>query len=145
MDRVPERLLQGGDLGAQARRVPPAVLGREHDVAGKRAITVDAKDAHVLTEVEEAALALAAGVVDDVGFRGDERPGLDVRHAVANRDDPTGHLVAEDPRRTNVLPGPVVPIVDVHVGAANGRRRHFDQDVFDARLRDRDLLEAGAR
>ena len=68
VDRIPEWLLQGGDFGAESRRIVPAIFGRQQHVAGERPVAIDAEHPHVLAQVEESALALPAGVVDDVGL-----------------------------------------------------------------------------
>src|SRR5207245_9034143 len=55
VDRIPERLLQGGDLRAQAWGVPPAVLRRQQHVAGEGPVPTDAQHTGVLAAVEATA------------------------------------------------------------------------------------------
>ena len=145
VDRIPERLLQGGDLRAQAWGVPPAVLRRQQHVAGEGPVPIDAQHTCVLAEVVKATPALAAGVVDDMGLGRDKRPGCEVFDLRSGGDDPPRHLVTEHPRRMDVTLGPLIPVEDVDVGPADGGGGDLDQDVRALGLRDVDLVDLGAR
>jgi hypothetical protein len=56
--------------------------------------------------------------------------------------DVTGELVADDHRDRDVLLGPLVPFVDVEVGAADPRGVDPDQDIIRPGLGHRDVLES---
>ena len=59
-------------------------------------------------------------------------------------DDLADELVADRHGHGNGLLRPVVPLVDVHVGAADAGAQHADQDVVDADFGDGDILEPQA-
>ena len=145
MHRIPERLLEGSDFRGEPRSVSPAVFRRQKHIAGERPVAVHAEDLHVLAEVIETAPALAAGVVDHVRLGGDEGARLQGVHLGTDRNHMPGDFVTKDPGRMNVTARPVVPVKDVHVGSADRGGRNLDQDVPALRLRDRHLVEFGAR
>src|SRR5256886_9663480 len=144
VDGIPEWLLQGGDFGAEPRRVTPAIFGRQEHVARERSVAIDAEDPHVLAQMVEAALALPAGVVDDMSFRRNIGPRFNFSNVGTNGDDPAGHLVPEDPGRADMAPGPVIPIEDVDVGTTDGRRGHLDQNILAGWLGDGNLIDLRA-
>jgi hypothetical protein len=83
--------------------------------------------------------------VDDVALARDPLADLQpALHRAADLDDLAGELVAHDHRDRDRLGGPLVPLPDVQVGAADGGAAHADQHVLWARLRHRrlDLPEA---
>src|SRR5207244_11800122 len=59
----------------------------------------------------------------------------------ADRDDFADELMADDLRNGNRLPVPVVPFVDVQVGAADAGTIHLDQDIVDADFRPGHVLQ----
>ena len=62
-------------------------------------------------------------------------PGWKSLDVGADLDDLADELMADDHRHGNGLLGPGVPVVDVHVGAADAGAQHVDQHVVDADLR----------
>ena len=72
-------------------------------------------------------------------------PGLEALDVVAGLHDHADELVADDHRRLDGLLGPGVPVVDVHVRAADRGLLDLDQDVVDARAWHGDFgqVEAG--
>ena len=73
---VAERLLQRGDLGADAAGVgAPEGARRELDVLGEAAVGGDADDEVVRADVVVAGAALVAGAADDVALGGDDVAG----------------------------------------------------------------------
>ena len=62
-------------------------------------------------------------------------PAMEVLDVAADLDDAADELVADDQRHGHRLLRPGVPVVDMHVGAADAGAEHFDQHVVDARLR----------
>ena len=101
----------------------------------------------VLAQMPPAGEAVAAAAADDVAFAADDVAGVEVVDVRADLDDPADELVADDHRHRDRLLRPGVPVVDVHVGAADAGAQHLDQHVVDAEPRDRDLFEPepGAR
>ena len=129
----------GNDLRGK-QRVPT-----ECEKVGVDADPIDAEDPHVLAQMVEAALALPAGVVDDMSFRRNVGPRFNFSNVRTNGDHPAGHLVPEDPGRADMATGPVIPIEDVDVGTTDGRRGHLDQNILAGWLGDGNLIDLGAR
>ncbi|MNN71143.1 hypothetical protein D3C81_1870500 [compost metagenome] len=72
--------------------------------------------------------------VDDVTLGRDALADLEAAiHVLADGDDLAGELVAGDHRHGHVLLGPLVPVPNVDVGAADGGAVHLDQHVLIAR------------
>ena len=99
----------------------------------------------VLAQVPPAGQAVAAAAADDVPLAADDLAGVEVVDVRADLDDPADELVADDHRHGDRLLRPGVPVVDVHVGAADAGAQHLDQHVVDADRRHRHLLEPEAR
>src|SRR5439155_22195988 len=124
--------------------VPPDARRRYGDVAGERAVAVDAEDARALAHVRVAGAALEAHAAGDVALRGDVVADRDVPDELPALDDGAGELVAKRERRDDPALRPRVPPVDVQVGAADARGLDLDQHLVRRGLRDRDLVETQA-
>ena len=70
---------------------------------------------------------------------------LHVGDELADFDDFPGELMANDERRFASAARPVIPLVDVHVSAADTGATHLDQDLVVQNRRHRNIgqLEAG--
>ena len=110
----------------------PDVGHRDAEVLGEGAGPVDADALRVLAEMAAAGQAVAAAAADDVPLAGDDVADLEVVDVAADRDDPADELVADHHRHGDGLLRPGVPVVDVDVGAADGRLVDLDQHVVDA-------------
>ena len=121
-DGVAERLLQRRDLGRQLRAVvlPDHRLGHG-DVTREGAVPVDAEDPRALAHVRLAGAALEAHAAGDVALGRDVVADLDVVDVFPDLDDGAGELVPERERRVDPLLRPLVPLLDVQVGAADRR------------------------
>ena len=119
------------------------VIGSD-DVFGERARPVDADALGVRAEVPPAGQAVAAAAADDVALAADDLAGMKVRDVRADLDDLADELVADHHRHGNRLLRPGVPVVDVHVGAADAGPQHANQHVVDARFGHRHLFEPKA-
>ncbi len=129
-DGVAERLLEGGDLGGQL----VAVVLPEHrlgygDVLCEAAVAVDAEDPRAFAHVGAAGAAVEAAAAGDVALGGDEVALLGVANGAARLDDGARELVAERDRRRDAVPRPVVPAIDVQVGAADARGLDPDEHL----------------
>ena len=102
---------------------------------------INAQDAIVLTDVCLAGPALETVAAGDVGFRRDVIADLDQGHSRADRHHFAAHFVADDPWRTNATMRPWIPVVDVRIGTAEGRRFDTDHCV----MRPRRGIGAGGR
>src|ERR1035438_5046176 len=76
--------------------------------------------------------AIAAAAADHVPFATDDIAGIEIRHVGADLGDLAHEFVPDHQAHRDGLARPIVPLIDVHVGAANARAMHADQDVVDA-------------
>src|SRR5690606_5158244 len=107
---------------------------------GAGAVAV-AADAHgVRTQVLLAGEAVAAVAADDVALGRDALADGVAGHAGAEAGDAADELMADDQPLPDRAPGPLVPEVDVQVGAADGGLLDPDQDLVGAGDRDRHFL-----
>src|SRR5690606_3331072 len=114
-------------------------------VVGEGAGDVDPEAPRLLAEVPAAGEAVAALAADDVPLGGDQLADLEPLYVAAQGGDVAGELVAHGHGGGDGRPGPVVPLVDVEVGAADARGVHPDQDLVRTGLGYRDLLEGESR
>ena len=134
---------QGVERDPLVRR--PHVDRREREVLGEGAGSGRA-DAHaVRTEVTATGAAVAAVAADDVPLAGRQLPELETAHPFAERDDPAHELVAGDQRHGQRALRPLVPLVDVHVRAADGGLEHADHHFAGAGAGDGDALQRQTR
>jgi hypothetical protein len=71
---------------------------------------------------------------------GDEIADFEIVNIASNLNDPAHKLVTNRHGDGNSLPGPLVPVVDVNVRAADRRLVNLDEDVIDPHFRDRNLF-----
>src|SRR5581483_12255303 len=114
------------------------------DVAGEGAVAIDAEDARALAHVRVARPALEAHPAGDVALSGDVVADGDVADELPAVDDRAGELVPERERRLDPALRPLVPAVDVQVGAADARGLDLDEHLVRGRSRHRDLVEPQA-
>src|SRR4029079_9444940 len=79
--------------------------------------------------------AIAAGTAHDVTLAGYLIADPDVAHSGAHGDHLAAELMADDERRVHSAGGPVVPCLDVQVGAANASAQHPDLYFAGTRVR----------
>ena len=133
---------QGVERDPLGRR--PHVDRRERQVLGEGAGGGHADAQAVGAEVTATGAAVAAVAADDVPLAGRQLPDLETAHAVAQRDDPAHELVAGDQRHGQRALRPLVPLVDVHVRAADGGLEDADHHFAGAGAGDGDALERQA-
>ncbi|MNX93993.1 hypothetical protein D3C86_1262080 [compost metagenome] len=142
---VAERVQDRADLIGDVVGQLDDVEGRGHHELGEGALTVHADAARVGVQVEVTGAGGFRVQVDDVTLGRDALADLQAAiHVLADGDDLAGELVAGDHGHRDVLLGPLVPVPDVDVGAADGGAVDADQHVLVARHRDRgvDQLKA---
>ncbi len=143
--RVAQRVEDGRVLlGDRRVELPDVGLGND-DVLGEGAVGVDADDLHVLADVRLADTALQALAARDVHFSGDEVAFLDAGHFVADGLDRAAEFVTGNQGRMNAALRPLVPLINMQIGAADGRRLDFDQHIGRAILRYRNFADFCAR
>jgi hypothetical protein len=75
---------------------------------------------------------IAATPAHDVTFPADKIAGVKVLDVGSNFDNLSTKFVTDDQRHVNHGLCPLVPVVDVQVGAANSRAKHANLHVVDA-------------
>ena len=99
---------------------------RDDDVLGEPTVSLDTDADDVTTVVELASPAVAASPADDMAFAGNPVADLDAPHVGGDGIDETDELVANSDARRDVGCGPVVPGLDVEVGATDGGPADLD-------------------
>ncbi|MNI42546.1 hypothetical protein D3C73_968450 [compost metagenome] len=128
---VAERVEDRADLIRHLVRQLDDVEGRGHDVFGECALTVHADAARVGVQMEVAGASRFGVQVDDVALGRDALADLQAAiHVLADGDDLARELMPGDHRHGHVLLGPLVPVPDVDVCAADGGAMHLDQHVL---------------
>jgi hypothetical protein len=147
MDRVAERIEDRAELVVD-------VVGQRHDVERRHphviregAGDVDADAARLGVEMIAAAACGPALHPDHMALARDTLADLEAPDVGADRGDLARIFMAHDHRRRDRLPRPVVPVEDVHVGAADPGLVHLHQHVLGPDLGNRLLRqpEAGFR
>ena len=129
--RVAERVEDRLHVARNVRIVYPHVGHRQGEVFRESAGPVDADPLRVLAEMPPARQAVAAAAAHHVPFAADDVADvevLDVRAGLGNRTD---EFMADDHRHGDGLLRPGIPLVNVHVGAADSGPVHADENVVD--------------
>jgi hypothetical protein len=125
MNCITQRVLECRDEGRNFSGSWSGVLPRNHRVLCEAAVDINTEDDGVRTNVRLTLEALDARSTHDVRLAGhkiSDRPFGDPFTKLHNR---SAELVANDARRLDSSRGPFVPVVDVQIGAADGRRLKF--------------------
>uniref|UniRef100_A0A0N5A4M9 NAD-specific glutamate dehydrogenase n=1 Tax=Parastrongyloides trichosuri TaxID=131310 RepID=A0A0N5A4M9_PARTI len=131
---VAERVQDRADLIGHVVRQFDDVERRGHHIFGERALTVHADAARVRVQMKVTGAGRFGVQVDDVPLGRDALADLQAAiHVLADGDDLAREFMAGDHRHGHVLLGPLVPVPDVDVGAADGGAVHLDQHVLVAR------------
>jgi hypothetical protein len=96
----------------------PDVRRRHRDVLREAAVTIDADDLRVGTHVSVAGAAQKTSAVDDMSLCRYAISFLDIGDEVSHFNDVAGKFVTDDERRLASPARPIIPVVDVNVGAA---------------------------
>src|SRR5213596_1358167 len=107
-------------------------------------MTMDSDADGVCAQGAAARHAVAAAAADDVAFGTHDLAGKHRRHAFAQLDDLAHELVADHERRLDGVLGPLVPAVDVQVGAADACAENAKQHLTGPWLRLGDVLQPQA-
>ena len=129
---VAEGVEEGGDVVGDVGRQLEGVGGRDAQVLGEAARPVDADTDGVATQMPLAGAAVAAMTAGDVALAGDAIALLETGHVAADLDDLADELVTDRHRHGDGALRPFVPVVDVHVGAADGGLADADEHVVRA-------------
>src|SRR5262249_20820789 len=107
-------------------------------------VRVDADDLYVRANVRLSRAALVTLAAGDVHLGGDEVAFLDCGDFLADGGDVSRELVAGNKRRLDASGGPLVPIVDMQIGAADARDLHLHENIPRPETRDFDFADLGA-
>ena len=120
---------------------------RDYEVFCERTVTVYADADGFLAEVTVACEAVTALAANDVTFAGYDLTNGVTGRVLAGFHDFTNIFVTDYARNLNGVFGPLVPVVDVKVGAADGGLVDLDLDVVVAAYRFRNFVhpQAGLR
>ncbi len=113
--------------------LPDIALG-DNDILGEGTIGVDTNDLYVLTDVRFSNAALQALAAGDVHLGRDEVAFLHAGDVFAYGFHDAAKLVAGDERRVNTTLSPLVPVVDVQVGAADRSDLDIDEDFIGSKF-----------
>ena len=121
--------IEAYSCGIAGIELPDVGLGND-DVFCERAVGVDADDLHMLADVRLAGAALQALAAGHVHLGGNEVAFLNAGDFFAEGFDLAAELVSGDERRMNAALRPLVPLINVQVGAADGGDFDFDQHII---------------
>src|SRR5438477_2457998 len=88
--------------------------------------------------------AVAAASADHVTFAADDIAGEEIGHVGACLHDLADELMPDGHGHRDGFPRPLVPLINVNVGAADAGLQHLDEHVVDADLRGRHVVEPQA-
>src|SRR5262249_24406439 len=104
-----------------------------------RAIDADAKC--IWAKMPPSSQTIAAMSAGDVSLANYEIAAGKAFHVIADSINHTGKLVTDGHRHWNGFLRPVIPVVNVHVGAADRRLQHPNQPLIAANFRNRSVFE----
>ena len=136
---VPEGIEDRGDVVGNVVREFEGVEGGQHEVLGEGAGAVHADAQGVAAQVAAPGAAVAAVPARDVALAADAVPDLEAAHLAAECGDRAHVLVPDDHGHGDGVLRPGVPLVDVHVGAADAALADPDEQVVRAGRGDRRL------
>ncbi len=101
----------------------PHVHHRQHDVFGEGAGAIHSHALRVRAQVAPPGQTIAAAPADHVPFPADQIAGMKIGDVGADFHDFSAEFVPDDQRHVNRVLRPLIPIVNVQVGAADSRAR----------------------
>ena len=146
MHGVAEGIEERADLRGHLFGQGHHIEGGQAQIVRERALAVHADALRLRVEVEAPGAAGGGVQIDDVPFAGHPLPhSQGAVDGGADLDDLARELMPDDHRGGDRGLRPGVPVVDVHVRAADGGVAHTDQHVLRAGLRDLRLDAPDAR
>ncbi len=141
MNRISERIEDRGDFPRDGARVLPHIHHGQNHVFGERPGAVHSHALSVCAQVTPSGKAIAATSAYHMPFSTDEIAGMKIRNIRSDFDNLSAKFMPDDQRHMNGGSRPVVPVVDVQVGAAYSRREDANLDVVDSGLRLGNIFE----
>ena len=141
---LPKRIEDGGDFIVDGGRQLEYIARRNGQIFGECARPVHAHARGIAAQVPPPGAAIAAMSAGDVAFSGHAIAGVEAAHFPAQFDDFAGILMADGHGHGHGLLRPGVPVVDMHVGAADGGAMHLDEYIVVADRGFRNVLQPDA-
>ena len=139
--RVADRVEHGDHILVERGVDEDDIARGDAEVLRERAVAVYADARGVLAPLDVARVTVAAVAAGDVPLARNALADGQPRHARAERGDLADILVPDDHGRLDVLGRPLVPVVDVHVRAADGGFVDLDKNFAGTGDRDFHLFE----
>jgi hypothetical protein len=119
----------------------PQVAGRHNDELREGSVAVHADPDAVGAQLTATGKAIPAFSAHDVALGPDDFSRIDRRHAFAQLNDLADEFVADDEGRFDGVLRPLVPALDVKVGAADAGAKDSDKNFAWIRFGIRDILQ----
>ena len=132
MNRVSERIEDRRHFLVDVRIVPPDIRHRQRNIFRERSRPVHAHALGMRAKVPPPRKAVTASAANHVSFPADDVARMKVADVRSHCDDLAHEFVPDRHGHGNGRLCPIVPIVDVQVGAANPGVAHANQNVVDA-------------
>ena len=145
MDGIAERIEDRGDVQIDVFLVTPKVGHRHRDVIGERARPIHADALDVRAQMPPPGQAVAAAAADHVAFAAHQIARAEIADVGAHCHDLAHKFMADRHRHGDGALRPLVPVVDMNIGAADARALYTDQNIVDADFRFANLFEPQAR
>jgi hypothetical protein len=139
--RIPKGVKDGGNVLVDRSVMPPDVGHGEGQILGVGAGPIHAYAFRIGAEVTTASQAIPATPADHMPFPADDVSRKEIGHVRADLDNLANELVPDHQGYENGFLRPLVPVVDVQVGAADAGAVDTNQHVVDTDLRHLDFLE----
>src|SRR5579885_889609 len=121
--------------------MPPDIRHRQHDIFGESARPVHADAQGVRAKMAAPGQAVPAAPAGHMPFAADDIARMKIVDVRANFDNFAHELMTDRHRNGNRALRPIVPVINVNVGAANARAPDTNEDVVDSGSRRFNLLE----
>lgn len=145
MNGISERIEDTSNFDVYARIVMPDIRHGKADVLGEASRTIHADAAGMGTQVTPARETVAAPSANYVTFSADKLARKEVRHIRSDCRDFANKLMADHHGNRDSFARPGIPLVNVHVGAADGGAPNPNQNIVNPNLRDGNLSEGQPR
>src|SRR5258708_14532204 len=109
----------------------PDIGHRQNNIFGECSWTIHANALGVRAEMPATREAVPAASANHVTFAADNLAGVKIHHVRADLDDAAHKLVANSHGHGDRLLRPIVPMVDMDIGAADAGAKHLDQNIID--------------
>ncbi len=137
--RVAKRVKDRGQIVRDIVRDFEGVKRRDHQIFRKTARAVYAHTDGIAAQVRTTGAAVTAVATGDVTFTGDAVADLKTAHFLADTDHFAHVFMPHNHRYRDRLLRPFIPVVDMHVGAANRGFANFNQQIVVAEFRFRNV------